>query len=164
MSRLLCALLVLVMSLGGCALLENQKKAREQDFYPFPDHYVQFDAAVSWQVQRSGQDLVIDGVFKNIRYDWMNGVEVRVESIDPAGKKQARARSLLFPSRIEYNQMVPFSLKLPMPVPGSKLRFTYLYGALSGAGNGNDGRGGGDTGFWMQSFDAAIPEAVMNGS
>lgn len=157
MLRLLSALVVLVVSLGGCAAYQDTlyRNSMSQDLAPFPEHYVQFDAAVGWQVQKIGNDLVIDGIFKNVRYDWMDSVQMRVEAINPAGKTVGRSVSLLFPSHIALNQVVPFTLRLTTPVPGSKLRFTYIYSALSGAGPDESG---GDTGFWMQSFDAKIPD------
>ena len=150
MSRLLYVLVVL-MSLGGCASFHG---GAQQRMDTFPEHYVQFDAALSWQVRRFGPDLVIDGLFKNLRYDNMNNVEVWVAVIDPAGKTTARSVGLLLPSAIPLNGTAPFTVTLSTkPAPGSKLRFSYRYAALSGAGP----EGGGDTGFWMQSFDANIP-------
>lgn len=154
-------LMVLAVALGGCDTLQGRSNRSATyrhvaaEHFAFPEHYVQFDAAVSWIVRRSGRDLVIDGLFKNLRYDWMNNMEMRVAAIDPAGKTVARSVALLFPTRIRLDEEAPFSLRLTTPPPGSKLRFTYVYAALSGAG---PEQGGGDTGFWMQSFDARIPD------
>jgi hypothetical protein len=147
--RYFMALAVLVFSLAGCATAPDL--GRRLDSYS--QHYVQFDAVLAWDVRGSGSETIIDGKFKNVRYQEMDNVEVWVEARNAAGKRTARAMTFVIPLQLRQDDSAPFTVKLPVsPVPGTKLHFTYKYLAIEA---GDDG--GGSVGNWMQGFDATIP-------
>jgi hypothetical protein len=150
MFRYLCALVALVISLGGCASYPDVNRQRLESL---PQQYAQFDAILAWEVRSVGPETVIDGEFKNVRYTFMNDIEVWVAALDSAGKTMARSVSFLMPHELKLDDIAPFTLKLPVrAVPGTRLRFTYKY-------TGTDGGGpeGGGVGNWVQSFDAEVP-------
>jgi len=147
MYRYLGILVLLTISLGGCASYPNVNRER---LLSLPQHYRQFDVAMSWEVKSAGSQTLIDGVFRNARYEFMENVEVWVAVHDAAGKTVARSVSYLIPYEVKRDEIVPFSLSLPVAVaPGTKLFFTYKY---SGTDGGDDK--GGD---WTQSFSAEVP-------
>jgi hypothetical protein len=144
--------LALVLSLAGCATAPDVNQQRME---MMPQHYAQFDALIGWEVRSAGPATVITGEFKNIRYLYMDNVEIWVAALGPNGKPSARSVAYLIPHQLERGRSTPFTLKLPVAVePGSKLRFTYKYTGIDGASP----EGGGDVGPWMQTFDAVVPE------
>jgi len=147
MIRYLGILFLLTTSLGGCASYPDTNLER---LLSLPQHYRQFDAALSWQVRSNDSQTLIDGEFRNIRYQFMENIEVWVVLHDASGKKVASSVSYLIPHEVKRDEIVPFSLRLPVAVsPGTKLFFTYKY---SGTDGGDDK--GGD---WTQSFTAEVP-------
>lgn len=152
MRRYLPALLLLILSLAGCATTHSTYNTNRERLVSLPMHYTQFDALLSWEVVSSGNETLIDGEFKNVRWDYMYDLEVWVAALDPAGKTMARSVSYL-PHVLYRDEIAPFTMKLPSVLaPGTKLRFTYKYAASEGG----DDEGGGRL-SWMQSFDAEMP-------
>jgi hypothetical protein len=144
--------LAVVLALAGCATVPDLNQQRMETL---PQHYAQFDAVIGWEVTSAGPATVINGQFKNIRYLYMDNVEIWVAAIGPDGKPSARSVAYLIPHQLERGRSTPFTLKLPLAVaPGAKLRFTYKYTGIDGASP----EGGGDVGPWMQSFEAIVPE------
>jgi hypothetical protein len=148
MHRDLFILLALALCLSGCVRYHDLNQER---FESLPQHHAMFDAVLAWEVREAGGETFISGEFKNVRFAYMNDVEVWISLLDPAGKTAARSTAFLIPHRLEMNQIAPFGVRLPLPaVPGSTLRFLYKYRAQDDAM--------GDVGAWMQSFDAKVPE------
>lgn len=150
MFRNLCALVALTLFLGGCATYPDANKQRMESL---PYCYVKFDAVLAWEVKDAGPGMVIDGLLKNNRYFYMEGVEVWVTLRDAAGKTMAREVAFIIPHQLYRDEIAPFTVKLPVSAePGSKMFFTYKY-------RGSDG--GDDEGEgmipWIQSFEAKIP-------
>jgi hypothetical protein len=150
MFRIIWTLAIAIM-LGGCATVPDVNRQRLD---AMPQHYAQFDAVVGWEVVAEGPRTIINGEFQNIRYLHMDNVEIWVAALDARGKPVARAVSYFIPHQLDYGQVRPFTLKLPVSVaPGAKLRFSYKYSGLDGASS----EGGGDFGAWRQSFEAEVP-------
>ncbi|OGU06099.1 MAG: hypothetical protein A2075_05890 [Geobacteraceae bacterium GWC2_58_44] len=149
MMRYLGALLLLAVSLGGCAAYPDVNRERLESL---PQRYVKFDAALAWEIRDEWPGMVIDGMIQNRRFAYMEGVEVWVAVLDAAGKRTARSMGFVIPHQLQNEEIAPFTVKLPVEaVPGTRLRFTYKYKAMDA---GSDGGGGGP---WMQSFDAKVP-------
>jgi len=109
--------------------------------------YSSFDAMISWKIICVEGKTFINGDFKNIRYAFMENVEVWVVLLDPAGKKVCRGSDFILPCRLDKNLVAEFSIELPAAtLVGAKLVFTYKY----------DGSDGGDGMKWMQSFEASV--------
>ena len=149
MYRYLCALVALIVSLAGCATYPDLNRQRLENL---PHHYSQFDALLSWEERPVGDQLLVDGVYKNIRWDYEDNIEIWVAVLSPAGKILARSVSFVIPQELRLDEMAPFSLKLPVrAAPGLKLRFTYKYRASEGSSQEGAGRID-----WMQSFDTEL--------
>ncbi|WP_224960777.1 hypothetical protein [Geomonas subterranea] len=104
---------------------------------------------VAWEVKQAGMETVVEGVAKNLRYAFMEGIEIWVAAVDAAGKTRGRNVCFVIPRQVRQDEIFPFSVKLPIPVEsGMQLKFTYKY-------NGSDGGDGGVN--WMQSFDWTVP-------
>ncbi|HEY5512124.1 MAG TPA: hypothetical protein VIK40_00640 [Geomonas sp.] len=150
MVRYLIYLSALVISLGGCASYPDVNRDRLESL---PQHYIQFDMILSWQVRSAGAQTVVDGVLKNVRWTFMDDVEVWVAALDASGKPTARSVSFIIPNELRRDEVAPFTVKLPVGVvPGTRLRFTYKY---TGSDGGNDGP---SATSWMQSFEAEVPK------
>lgn len=151
MSRLLGVLLAIMITVAGCA---SYPDVNRQHMESQAQHYDNFDATLSWDVVRTGSGMTINGYFRNLRYLPMEDIEIWVAAIDGRGKSVAKQVSFVIPNMLRENDTAPFSVKLPVePVPGQRLRFTYIYEMSEGG----DSEGPGDIGRWMQSFEAVIP-------
>jgi len=136
----------LIISLAGCASYPNLDRQRLESL---PNHYVQFDAVLAWQISSAGGRILIDGEFQNVRYDYMEEVEIWVAALDPAGRTLARTADFPLGMPLKRDHILPFSVSLPSSAAqASKLRFTYKY-RLRG---GNDLAGAGNM-PWRQSFE-----------
>ena len=152
MFRSLCVLLTLLVSLTGCATYPD---LNQQQMERLPYRYENFDAVIAWEVRNYGNDLVIDGQFQNVRFAYMQDIEVWVSVLDADGRVRTKGVSFIIPETLRMDEMAPFSVRLPASVPpGTRLRFTYRYRATEG---GSDGGGGGDIGIWMQNFETVVP-------
>ena len=119
--------------------------------------YSQFDVVMGWDVQVAGGNTLIKGVVKNVRYLYMNDLEIWVVALNPAGKVMARSVDFVIPQPLQMDETAAFELKLPVAVtPGSKLRFTYKYRGSDGGDGPELGGAVGDTNWW-QSFDFVLP-------
>ncbi|WP_224983001.1 hypothetical protein [Geomonas agri] len=114
-----------------------------------PYRYSQFDMALAWEIKLAGMETVVEGVGKNLRYAFMEGIEIWIAAVDAAGTTRARKVCFVIPRQVRQDGTFPFSVKLPVPLePGMLLKFTYKY-------NGSDGGDGGVD--WMQSFEWSVP-------
>jgi len=151
MIRYLGTLIAFLVFLGGCATYPDVNRQRLESL---PQHYTQFDVVLAWQVRSVGSQTIVDGVLKNVRYTFMDDIEVWVAVLDASGKPMARSMSFVSPPLLERDDIVPFSVVLPVQVvPGTKLRFTYKYNGSDGGGSD----GGGGATKWMQSFVSEVP-------
>ncbi|HEY5512460.1 MAG TPA: hypothetical protein VIK40_02345 [Geomonas sp.] len=139
--------------LGACSTYHDTSRER---LATMTQRYSQFDLVMAWETSVVGENTLVEGAVKNVRWAFMYDLEIWVSVLDPGGKVVARSVSFVIPLQLNMDQSAEFSLKLPIPVePGTKLRFTYKY-------RGSDG--GDHSGFgldsalpWMQSFDAVVP-------
>jgi hypothetical protein len=112
-----------------------------------PQRYSQFDVAMAWEIRAAGPDTVIAGVIKNLRYSYLDGLEVWVETRDASGKTGARSVCFIIPHQLRQDEIASFSITLPVRAePGTQLRFSYRYrGTEDGGGN-------------QHSFDVVVPQ------
>ena len=75
MTRHICIMVSLLIVLVGCATHPDVNQVRLQSL---PQHYTQFDIDMAWQVKSAGSQTVVDGEFKNLRYAFMDNIEVWV--------------------------------------------------------------------------------------
>jgi hypothetical protein len=144
--RKLFLLLIAITMLTGFTSHTNQLKEQLEQM---PHHYSQFDVKIAWNVSVDNSSLMINGIIKNIRYARMEDLEVWVSLIDANGGQVSRSVAFVIPSKLDKDDLAPFTIKLtPISPTGSKLLFTYKYA-------GSDG-GDRDSGFWMQSFESLL--------
>ncbi|MBJ6726831.1 hypothetical protein [Geomesophilobacter sediminis] len=141
--------LVFLMLFAGCAVGPDPNLTR---LATLPGHYRHFDMDMAWDVTDNPSGAVVTGVIKNVRYTYMDNVEVWVAIVDREGKARGPSVGFVVPIQLELDQAAPFTVRLhDHAPPGTKLRFTYIYQASEGgASNGAGFR-------WMQSFDALVP-------
>ena len=120
-----------------------------------PQHYEQFDLKMGWTVTSEKNDALITGVIQNVRYAFMEDVEIWVSARDSQGKMVARSVDYVVPSRLDKDELAVFTVRLPKAAAkNATLQFTYKYA-------GSDGGGGdGDAIKWMQSFEATLPSGM----
>lgn len=160
MLRRVLLMAMMTVLLGACS---NYRDTSRQKLDTLPQRYSQFDLQMAWETKVAGDQTVIGGVVKNVRYAYMHDLEIWVAVLDAAGKVVTRSVGFVIPFQLRMDETAEFEVKLPIVVaPGTKLRFTYRY---RGGDGGNDGGGGIlfggalDSGmYWMQSFEAVVPE------
>ena len=152
MLRRLLILTLTAALLGACSAYHPSSRQHPDSM---AQHYAHFDLVLGWDLKVAGDTTQVDGVVKNVRYLYMNDLEIWVAALDPAGKTVARSVSYVIPLQLGMDDTAQFSLKLPVAVAaGSRLRFTYKYLGSDGGG-GPEGGGGGSN--WWQSFDSVVP-------
>ena len=156
--RMVVILFLTLMALvfTSCALYQPARLRLEN----MPQKYQQFDLVLGWDARGVGNQTVIEGVVKNVRYGHMYDLEIWVYVLDADGKVASHAMTFVIPSQLTMDETTEFEIKVPMEVaPGTKLRFTYKYKSDDGGGSDDNFFGIGTIrGFdWMQSFDAVMP-------
>lgn len=154
MLRNLAFALVTALFLAGCSGYQGNGRLRMETL---PERYSQFDLQMAWDTTVTGHQTVVEGVVKNVRYAYMNELEIWVAALDGKGRLLARSVAFVIPMQLRMDETAEFTLKLPVAVePGDRLHFTYRYFVNEG-GDLRPGSGL-DTGFpWVQSFDAVVP-------
>ena len=153
MLRRFLFLLTMAIAMSGCAGYQDTSRQRMQGL---TQHYSQFDLEMGWNYRVADGTTLIDGMVKNVRFQVMYDLEIRVEVVAPKQKVTARAVTLVIPRQLNLDESAPFSLKLPLAVqPGNRLVFTYRYRGNEGGGFGSGLEAGTD---WMQSFEAVVPQ------
>lgn len=141
---LLC--ITFLVALNGCATYRNNDLERMQTL---PQNYSQFDVRIAWEVKAVDNSTIIDGIIKNIRYYEMDELEIWVWSLDDHGKEIYRSSAFVY--KLKENETAPFTVKLPIAAPGTKLQFLYRY-------IGNDGGSEANGAVrWSQSFESVVP-------
>jgi hypothetical protein len=137
----LCMLL-----LPGCAV--NQTSLSRQQFAALPHRYDQFDMSLAWESTQSTDGVIVEGIIRNKRWRYAEGLEVWVSLLGPDGRVLAREVALITPNPLNIEEQAPFGVRLPVrPVPGARLAFTYRYDGVE------DTEG---SASWMQSFEAPL--------
>jgi len=145
------AVCAIVTLLAGCATMPATGHPPQS----LPQHYTQFDVKLAWDVNATPATTVIEGVAQNLRYSSMEGLEIWVSALDPAGRTLGRAADITLPRRLDRNDSTSFRVVLPIAAPpGSTLLFTYKYLGFDGGGSDEGGVA------WMQSFERVIPKGA----
>jgi hypothetical protein len=142
----LFVLTIVVSVLTGFTSVSDELKAKMEQM---PQHYSQFDAKLGWAVTSGTTGTTINGIIKNVRYEKMENIEIWASLLDSKGKLLARSVDYIIPTRLDRDDLAPFTITLSSAAPAEgKLIFTYKYSGEDGSGDK-----GGDNGNWMQSFE-----------
>ncbi|GFO57633.1 hypothetical protein GMSM_46400 [Geomonas sp. Red276] len=79
-------------------------------FNALPYRYQQFDMALAWEIRRSEKETVVDGILKNLRYAFMEGIELWVAATGPGGSVRARAACYITPHELRQDELAPFTV------------------------------------------------------
>ncbi len=144
MFRQFLLLVVVAFLLGGCAVSQNLHHLQMADMKL---SNTCFDMKLGWNVALTATETHIDGLIKNNWNTQISDVELWVSLLNSNAETIARKSFFVFGS-LAKDETTPFSIVLPVRAEtGSKLIFTYHYNPHSG----------GDSDWWMQSFEANIP-------
>ena len=132
-----------LLFMTGCGMHSNMKYT---DMALYPYRYADFDYKYAWKTTDTDKGLLIDGVMKNVRYAYINSVDLTVNVIGKDGKKVAKAVGFPMPQHSREGDKCYFSLLLRdvKPAPGDIFQFQVHY-----IGNDGDRRSGVN---WHSSF------------
>lgn len=145
MKFIVCVLLAVI--LGGCATIPPDTLRREQ-FEKLSQKYSQFDIKLAWDNKISDSGVIVEGLVWNVRWFRAEGLEIWVSLVGPDGSILAKEVDLIRPDPLKIGEMANFRIELlSKPVPGSKLLFTYRFGAVEDIEGST---------AWMQSFESKL--------
>jgi hypothetical protein len=131
MSYLVRMLAVLAMAIfAGCGVTWQ---TRQLDLAEYPHRYGDFDYHYAWKTVGTDGDVAIEGVMKNVRSPYIDGIWLKVERLDKEGNVASRGIDFPMPQRSAEGDVSSFRLLLKgTPTAGDRYRFTIGYGANEG--------------------------------
>lgn len=149
------AILATLLFMAGCGVQQNVKPT---DITGYPHRYAAFDYKYAWKTTQTDHGVVIDGIMKNVRYPYIDSVQLTVFVLGKDGKTITRETTFPMPQQTREDDVCSYSLLLKnvKPVAGDQWEFHVHY---TGSEGGNDG-GGVD---WINSFKVdALTGAVIS--
>jgi len=138
---------LLAVILGGCATIPPDTLRREK-FEKLSQKYTQYDFKLAWDNKITDNCIIVEGVVWNLRWAHAQGLEIWIALLDPSGNVLAKEVDLIRPDPLNIGETAEFRVRLPFkPMPGSKLLFTYRYGAVEDVEGSTN---------WMQSFESKL--------
>lgn len=135
--------------------------AQQYSVADFPYRHSDFDYKVAWKTTPSDGGVSISGLLKNIRYPFIDQVDVTIFLLGPNHKVRARKTALPVPQQSRQNDVVSFAVKLNNVSfnQGDTLAFAIHY-------NGSEGGGGGGGVDWQSTFavDAITGAPIKKGN
>jgi hypothetical protein len=133
MSRFLVRLLLaaLLIAAAGCA---STQTAKYQPFTGYPFRHNGFDVKQAWKTTPTPRGLAVEGVLKNVRYPYMEDVELTVSLVRDRSKVIAQD-SFFVRGTLGNDQYCNFAtlLKEVTVAAGDQLRFSIAYRAVEGS-------------------------------
>lgn len=131
--------LLLLLPLVAC----TAPHAAKQDIAAYPFRHSDFDYRVAWKTFQSDKGFVIDGIMKNVRYAYIDSLDLTISVIGKNNKVRARGTSIPVPQHSRIDEVIPFAVKLPnvSAEQGDILQFLIHYkGSEGGRNEGIDWR------------------------
>ncbi len=148
------AIIASLLVMAGCGVLSNTTRT---DVSGYPYRHTDFDYKYAWKTTATDNGLLIEGALKNVRYAFINSVQMEVNVLNKDGKIVATSKDYPMPQQTRESEVCFFSLmfKDVKPVPGDILRFQVHY-----TGNEGGNKSGVD---WYSSFkaDALTGTAIL---
>ena len=121
------AVLAALLVMAGCGVSYQQVKPVNLAEYPY--RHAAFDYRYAWSTLNTYQGVVIEGVMKNVRYAFIESIEIKVELQGKDGKTIARASDFPRPQQTREGDVSHFGLLLKdsKPVAGDTFQFTVHY-------------------------------------
>jgi hypothetical protein len=122
--------ILLMLATAACSTYRREFE-REFDSNPSfaPHYYRSFDVEVTWQAERSGQEIRLSGFAINHRYAYLRDLELTARLLDDKGNTLVRETAADIPTYIPPEKESSFQMTLGLPqgaIPAS-LRFNYTY-------------------------------------
>jgi hypothetical protein len=109
----------------------------------FPFRHSDFDYKVAWKTTEANNSVFIDGILKNVRYPYIESLDMAVFLLGTDGKVRARASTIPTPQQSQTGEVIPFTVELRNTTlnPGDTFKFLVHYQAdLGGPEGGIDWR------------------------
>lgn len=146
------ALLAAVLLIGGCGV---PSYVQPTNISEYPHRYADFDYKYAWKTVRTDQGLMINGVMKNVRYPYIDSVDLTVFVRNRDDRVFARATTFPSPQQSRQGDVINFGLLIKgvKPVPGDVIEFLVHYKGSEGNDDALD---------WHNSFKAdALTGAII---
>jgi hypothetical protein len=121
------AVMAALLVMAGCGVSYQQAKPVNLAEYPY--RHAAFDYKYAWSTLNTDQGVVIEGVMKNVRYAFIESIEIKVEMQGKDGKTIARASDFPMPQQTREGDVSHFGLLLKdtRPAAGDIFQFTVHY-------------------------------------
>lgn len=127
------AILASFLVMTACGL---QRYANHTSVAGYPHRYTDFDYKYAWKTATTDHGVVIDGVMKNVRYPYIDSVQLTIFALENDGKIIARATTFPMMQQTRENDVCHFSLLLRdiKPAPDDVFQFLVHYKGSEGGG------------------------------
>lgn len=104
----------------------------------YPYRHADFDYKYAWKTTATDQGLAIDGVMKNVRYAYIDSLQLTVTAMGKDKSVVARASTFPMPQFSKVGDVTHFNLLLRnmKPAPGDELKFLVHYKGNEGGNQG----------------------------
>lgn len=138
-------MLLSMLALSGCSV--NHDAVRQSPAAGFSYRHTDFDYKVAWNTTQAENEVVIDGILKNVRYTNIEQLDLTIFLRGPDGKLRARVTTIPFPQQSKIDEVASFSAQMHNITikQGDTLQFLIHYLGTEGAGGGID---------WISTFSA----------
>ena len=102
--------LISLLLLSACSAQYGAIQQNPSDGFPY--RHSDFDYKVAWKTTESNNEVFIYGILKNIRYPYIDGIELTVFLLGTDGTVRARATTIPFPQQSKANEVVSFNATL----------------------------------------------------
>jgi len=151
--RYLSKILAFLASLLLLTAFGLQRHANATNVAGYPHRHTDFDYKYAWKTVATDRGVVIDGVMKNVRYPYIDSLQVTVFAVDKDGTVITRATTFPMPQQTRENDVCRFSLLLRNLRPGPDDAFHFLVSYRGNEGGVVD---------WISSFKVdALTGAVI---
>jgi hypothetical protein len=153
--------MVSLLVMTGCGL-HLYAPTVNLDEYPY--RHNEFDYHYAWKTGATDKGFVVEGFLKNVRYAYIDEVQLTLKVLDKAGKQVAEASDLPMPQQSQEGDVCNFSLLLKnfKPASGDIFLFQLTY-------TGDEGQSGGfrwNSSFKVDALTGTViaPDSVKRGS
>lgn len=126
MAKRLILAALLLLTMAGCAGYRSELDVNP----PFTAHYFRHhDVGINWRAEQSDGVVRVSGTVTNLRYLFLQDLELSGRLMNEHGKLVARDSFSDFPNYLPPGKTEPFSLEFHVP-PGTKaekIHFSYYY-------------------------------------
>jgi hypothetical protein len=128
--------LVLLLVLSACSA--QYAVTQQNPAAGFPYRHSDFDYKAAWKTTEANNVVVIDGILKNVRYPYIDSLDLTVFLLGTDGKVRARATTIPVPQHSRMDEVIPFNVELRDVVlnPGDTFKFEIHYIGDVGGANG----------------------------